>query len=126
MLQSAIISQEVSTDWSLIVFYAQDMEKWFKFYSADYLLDGKIRSLSPQQRSCWITLLCLADTSEIPGEISHLSEYDLLEMAGVDKTRDEWGETEGILELFEKKEMLKRNDNDIKLQKTARDCINKL
>ena len=86
------------------------MEKWFKFYSADYLLDGKIRNLTAEERSCWISLLCLADTSDIPGEIKHLNEYDLLIMSGLSPNEDNWQRTEKVLKKFEDLEMI-RNDN---------------
>ncbi|MEK9207430.1 MAG: hypothetical protein AAB922_03045 [Patescibacteria group bacterium] len=87
------------------------MNKWFKFFSADYLVDGKIRKLSPCERSCWITLLCLADTSDMPGEIKHLNECDLMEMSGLDFQYETWDETKGIMDKLEGLSMLKRSDN---------------
>ena len=88
-----------------------NMEKWFKFYSADYLLDGKIRSLTASERSCLITLFCLADTSDIPGVIKNINEFDLLVMSGVDNQHETWNETEGVIDKLAKYGILKRLDN---------------
>jgi len=88
------------------------MEKWFKFYSADYLVDGKIRAMNGNERSCFLTLLCLADTSNIPGFIKNLPETDLLWLSGLDIQKEEWQETLGILDKFQNMGILIRNDND--------------
>jgi hypothetical protein len=86
------------------------MQNWFKFYGGEYLCDPKMLSLSPAERSCWITLLCYASISDIPGEIKHLTEERLMSVAGLDNTRDEWGETLGVLKKLENLEMI-RADN---------------
>jgi|TARA_Y100000034_G_scaffold47492_1_gene58473 hypothetical protein len=88
------------------------MEKWFKFYSADYLVDGKIRAMSGNERSCLLTLLCLADTSDIPGFINNIPEVDLLWLSGLSVTEPEWQETLGVLDKFQKMGILIRSDND--------------
>lgn len=86
------------------------MEKWFKFYSADFLIDGKMRNLNAEERSCWITLLCLADTSDIPGEVNHLEIVDLFLMSNINPASEMWDEPEKYLEKLEKLHMI-RNDN---------------
>lgn len=88
------------------------MEKWFKLYSADYLVDSKIRCMNGNERSCLITLLCLADTSDIPGFVKHLSENDLLWMSGLDSGSEEWKKTLGVLDKFEKMGIVIRNDTN--------------
>lgn len=55
---------------------------WFKFYGTEYLGDLKIRGLSGDERSSWITLLSLASQTK-DGSIKFLTEESLLEMSGV-------------------------------------------
>jgi len=84
---------------------------WFKFYGGEYLYDPKIMSLSAPQRSCWITLLCYASVSEIPGEIKHLTEERILIASGIDTVDDLWNETLGFLKKFQELEMITVDDN---------------
>jgi len=84
---------------------------WFKFYGGEYLYDPKIMSLSAPERSCWITLLCYASVSEIPGEIKHLTEERILIASGIDTVDDLWNETLGFLKKFQKLEMITVDDN---------------
>lgn len=89
------------------------MEKWFKFYSIDYLVDGKMRALTAAERSCWITLLCLADMSDIPGEIRNTEEHDLMVMSGIEPNSqlDEvWDHTKGVLEKFKGMGLIEMNN----------------
>jgi hypothetical protein len=87
--------------------------QWFKFYGGEYLYDPKMMSLTPTERSCFLTLLCLASVAEIPGEIKYITEQKLMLMSGLDMTRDEWGETVGILDKLEKLNILKQDDNEL-------------
>ena len=87
------------------------MQDWFKFFGGEYLSDPKMLSLTPAERSCWITLLCYASISDIPGEVRHITENKVMLMAGIEPTKDEWQETEGLFEKLEKLEMILRNDN---------------
>ena len=60
--------------------------KWFKFYGTEYLGDQKILSLSPAERSCWITLLCYAgnnDNENDNGVIHYLTEDMVMKQAGL-------------------------------------------
>ena len=59
--------------------------KWFKFYGGEYLSDPKIESLTPEERSCWVTLMCLASVSSDPGVIEFLPLDILLMKSGVRK-----------------------------------------
>lgn len=68
---------------------------WFKFFGGEYLSDTKILQLNGNERSCWVTLLCLANQSQ-GGEIKFLSEAQLLLLSGVTEP------ISGILEKFEK------------------------
>lgn len=104
------------------------IQKWFKFFSADYLVDGKIRAMNGNERSCLLTLLCLADTSDIPGFIRDISEVDLLWLSGLDINKPEWVETLGVLDKFQKLGIVIRNDNDsvemINFRKRQGDALN--
>ena len=93
--------------------------KWFKFYGNEYLIDPKILSLSPAERSCWITLLCYAsnndnadDNASDNGVIRYLDEDKLMIQAGLDMQREEWEETKGILKKLSKLKMI-RLDNGV-------------
>lgn len=55
---------------------------WFKFYGSEYLSDTKIDSLTGNERSCWLTLLCLASQDK-EGVIRFLTEEQLLRRSGV-------------------------------------------
>ena len=91
--------------------------QWFKFYGAEYLSDPKITSLSSTHRSCWITLLCYAsvvnDNGNDNGVIRFLTEQNLMLQSGIDPTREEWKETEGVLKRFEKLSMIRLDDDMI-------------
>lgn len=71
---------------------------WFKFYGSEYLSDPKILQLDPDERSCWVTILCLASQSD--GSIRFLSEAQLLAMSGITKQR------ENVLKKFEQLDMI--------------------
>lgn len=79
--------------------------QWFRMYGLDYLSDQKIKSLTANERSCWITLLCYASTASIPGEI-RMSEKQLMMDAGVDPMSESWRQTVGVLKKFEELDMI--------------------
>jgi hypothetical protein len=54
--------------------------QWFKFYGQDWLTDGKIVNLSIEDRLCFITLLCLASSSEEQGVIKGYSEDSIISL----------------------------------------------
>lgn len=74
---------------------------WFKFYAGEYLSDLKILQLTAEERSCWVTLLCLANQSSGDGEIRFLSVDQLLVLSGVLEPLP------GVLEKFEKLGMIR-------------------
>jgi len=87
---------------------------WFKFYGSEYLSDPKIGSLSPQERSCWITLLCMASTSSTPGLIEYLTVEVLLQKSGINFDPyhpEEWDKCLAILKRLEKLRMVSLNEN---------------
>lgn len=92
--------------------------QWFKFYGGEYLSDQKIERLNPTERSCWITLLCLASMND-SGEIKHLTVKSLLNKSGVEFQEHKtelWEESLGILEKLEMLEMITRIDqNTVKI-----------
>lgn len=90
------------------------MNPWFKFYGSEYLSDPKIGSLTPQERSCWVTMMCLSSSSSIPGVIEYLTVEVLLEKSGIDFDPyhpEEWDACISILSKFERMNMIKINDN---------------
>src|SRR3990167_2286020 len=91
------------------------MRKWFKFYGTEYLSDPKIMSLSPCDRSCWLTLLCLTsvnDNDNDNGLVRYLTEERLMTLAGLDTSMDEWENTRGVLEKFQNLGMI-QIDNEM-------------
>jgi len=56
--------------------------QWFKFYGGEYLSDGKIGRLTDSERSCWLTLLCMASQAD-DGIIKFLAIDDLLTKSGI-------------------------------------------
>jgi hypothetical protein len=88
--------------------------QWFKFYGAEYLSDPKMDRLTVQERSCWLTLLCMASQSE--GSIKFLSIEGLLNKSGIhfnpyDST--EWDNTKNVLQNFVQYEMIKIDKNGV-------------
>lgn len=57
--------------------------RWFKFYGQDWLTDMKIRQMSPEDKLCYITLLCLASASDEQGLIRNCSEEEIITLTGL-------------------------------------------
>ncbi len=81
--------------------------QWFKFYGGEYLSDPKMDRLTVQERSCWLTLLCMA--SQTNGIIKYLSIEGLLNKSGIrfdpyDST--EWDNAQNVIRTFEQYEMI--------------------
>lgn len=89
--------------------------QWFKFYGAEYLIDPKMATLTPCERSCWLSLLCYAAAAEDGGRITHLTEEHLMAHSGIEITSDDWGKTRGVLDRFEKLEMITLDNGVITL-----------
>lgn len=94
--------------------------KWFKFYGEEYIGDPKMFSLTPAERSCWITLLSYASQNE-EGVIKHLTEDILMKQSGLtplmglDWQQEEWESTRGILERFEELGMIQIDNGTINI-----------
>lgn len=84
---------------------------WFKFYGGEYLSDPKIECMNSTERSCWITLLSLANASSVPGIIEYLTPEVLLRKSGVEQGSEEWTRSLKVLEKFVTMKMIKKNDN---------------
>lgn len=87
--------------------------QWFKFYGGEYLSDPKIERLTPVERSCWLTLLCMASMSN-DGILEYLTKESLLNKSGVrfnpyDDT--EWDNALLVLEKFQNLNMIEVSDN---------------
>jgi hypothetical protein len=83
--------------------------KWFKFYGQDWLTDIKIMSLSPVERLLFITLLCLASSSEEPGVIFDCDEEAVISLTHL--SVDESFDARGFLKKFSAKGMLIIHEN---------------
>lgn len=59
--------------------------QWFKFYGQDWLTDIKILSLSAFDRLAYITLLCMASSSDEQGVVKGCSEDLILKLSHIDK-----------------------------------------
>lgn len=88
--------------------------QWFKFYGGEYLSDPKMAALTPQERSCWMTLLCLASMATEQGRIGFLTVEVLLTKSGIvfdPYNPEEWNNNLGVLKKFENMKMLKLNED---------------
>lgn len=63
------------------------------------LADPKYQRLTAAERSCWVTLLCLASMDD--GVIRHCEEQYLITHSGIEPTSSEWSKTLGVLIKFE-------------------------
>jgi len=87
--------------------------QWFKFYGGDYLSDPKIERLSPLERSCWITILCMASMTD-KGVIDFLTVESLLNRSGIHFDPyhpEEWEKALSILVKLENLKMIETNDD---------------
>jgi len=88
---------------------------WFKFFGGDYLHDEKLLGMDGHVRSCWLTLLCYAATSENQGTVRYLTEDHLMIQAGVPMGGEEWARTKGVLARFVERDMITVEDGVIKI-----------
>ena len=91
--------------------------QWFKFYGGEYLSDPKIESLTATERSCWITLMCLASNSSNEGIIKYLTIESLLNKSGIQLNpydTEEWDNSLSVLVKFQKMKMIEiKEDGNI-------------
>jgi hypothetical protein len=82
--------------------------QWFKFYGGEYLADPKIERLTPIERSCWLTILCMASMSD-DGVIQFLTVETLLNRSGIQFDPyhpEEWEGALGVLTKFSNLKMI--------------------
>ena len=80
--------------------------QWFKLYGVEMLADPKYQRLNAAERSCWITLLCLASLDD--GNVRHCEESYLIGHSGIDPASNEWHKCHGVLMKFEMLGMIER------------------
>ena len=80
---------------------------WFKFYGGEYLSDPKMLNLNGNERSCWITLMCLFSQNN-GEEIKFLSEKQLLYLSRI---QDEIQ----VLDRFEELGLISRCNGNVTL-----------
>lgn len=86
--------------------------QWFKFYGGEYLSDPKIERLSPLERSCWLTILCMASMG-VDGVIEFLTVESLLNRSGIQFDPyhpEEWEKALSVLVKFQNLKMIETND----------------
>lgn len=89
--------------------------RWFKFYGQDWLTDPKVLGLTPIDRLCFITLLCLASSSDYEdNRITGLTDEGLLSLTHIipsAKNIAEWEKYLGVLGRLNDNEMITRKSN---------------
>src|SRR3990167_10731033 len=79
--------------------------KWFKFYGQDWMTDIKMMTLAPLDRLCYITILCIASSSDIAGIITNYNENIILQLTHIynDPLDDDndWTRTVGVTKRLE-------------------------
>jgi len=97
-------------DWVTTGRYNKYMaNQWFKFYGGEYLSDSKIGRLTDSERSCWLTLLCMASMTD-DGIIKFLSIDDLLTKSGIKwdpYNEGAWEKCQGVLTKLSGMKMIK-------------------
>lgn len=92
-----------------------DGQKWFKFYGQDWLTDLKVMRLQPEDRLCYITLLCLASASDEQGVIRNCEEEAVIELTHLpNDIHDDYNPVKravGCLKRFEERGMVETRKN---------------
>lgn len=78
--------------------------KWFKFYGQDWLTDLKILQMRLEDRICYLTLLCLASSSEKEGLITNCEEDTLIELTHL--SGEHFDRARGCLKRFVDNKMI--------------------
>lgn len=89
-------------------------QQWFKFYGGEFLSDPKMERLNPLERSCWITLLCLASSSSNEGVVEFLTVETLLNKSGIQFDPyhpEEWEKALSVLPKFTSMRMIEMEKN---------------
>ncbi len=97
--------------------------EWFKFYHNKWLSDRAIRSLTPQQQLCFITLLCVTSQSdERNGIVTYYDEREIIALTGLQRnpydTEDcDVKRAQGFTEILLDRGVLERiNENTIRVK----------
>jgi hypothetical protein len=91
---------------------------WFKFYGGEYMSDAKIGRMDAAERSCWLTLLCLASMSDT-GTIKYLSVDDLLTKSGIKwdpYNSGDWEKCQNVLVKFSQMKMIKVSTDESSIE----------
>jgi len=91
------------------------MYQWFKFYGSEFLSDPKIVPLNAGERSCWITLLCLASQTE-NGIVRFINEDQLKAMSGIIAGDEMWIKCTGILEKLKNADMITLSNGNVTIK----------
>lgn len=91
--------------------------KWFKFYGQDWLTDLKVMKMTPEDRLCFITLLCLASSADEGGVIRDCDEDAIIKLTNLpdDPTHD-FNPAEravGCLKRYEALQIVTLGDNGL-------------
>lgn len=81
-------------------------------YGGEYLSDPKIERLTPIERSCWVTILCMASMDN--GVIKFLTVESLLNRSGIQFDPyhpEEWEKALGVLQKFQNLKMIDCDDD---------------
>lgn len=89
---------------------------WFKFYGQDWLTDLKIIKLNPIDRLCYLSLLCLASTTD-DGIITNCDENSLIELTHLynnpfDDEDNEVNKAKGCIKRYLDNKMITLDDNN--------------
>lgn len=91
---------------------------WFKFYGGEYMSDAKVGRMDAAERSCWLTLLCLASMSDT-GIIKYLSVDDLLTKSGIKwdpYNSGDWEKCQNVLVKFSQMKMIKVSTDESSIE----------
>ena len=80
--------------------------KWFKFYGQDFLTDTKMKLLTLEEKMCWITLMCLANSEDKNGRILFVNGEEVMKQSGIEEETPMWFDTRGFLDKFKELEMI--------------------
>lgn len=87
---------------------------WFKMYGVEMLADPKYQRLNALERSCWVTLLCLASLDN--GIVKHCEEAYLITHSGIDPSSSDFSKVHGITVKLEMLGMITKHRDEIGIE----------